>query len=424
MIQNGGGDPNDGLSAAISASQFKTAEYLVQAGATATSDHVSRVAGVGNIVLLKVLIEEGQGDPNDGLGGAIAASKSSAAEYLIQAGATASATHVKQVATAGNKELMKMLLEEGQGDANDGLAAALGASQFSMAEFLIKKGAQPDGVVKIAVEQQQMSLLLTALDTQADPAPGLAAAINDNATDYAKLLIERGAPATEDSYIATAAGANNLELVNLLLAAGGSAQAGMNAAVNANAPDIVGVLISSGAKAADDELLSSSVVHNNVALTKLLVEAGGDPSAGLEDAVRSAPLVLEYFVAEGVDVSDQAYLNTAIGMNNAKVAKILMENGCNPLFIDASGNNYLHRVTSNGGTGMINLLVGKGVDINATNGSGQTPLHIAVKVGRKNLPMVQAIINAGADVNVKNRNGETARDLAKGSKIKRALKKA
>lgn len=424
VLLTNGADASKALGYALTKNNLMTIKKVLEFNPTVASSHVSQVASVGNNEILKLLIEQGQGDPNDGMNAAMNAKQFKTAELLVQANATVTAEHMKSAAMAGKNELLKIFIQNGQADANDGLAPAMSAAQYKTAEYLIQAGATPDNIVKTAVEKKQKSLLISALDNNADPNPGLMAAIKGNSTEYAKLLIEKGASANEDSFMTTAAKAKNLPMVNLLLGAGGNAEAGLAAAVTSNAPDIVSVLLKSGANGANNELLRSSVAHDNVALTKLLVDAGSDPNAGIDAAVKSAPGILGYFVSLGTDVSDQKFLTSAINSNNSDTAKIIIQNGGDALYVDGAGNTYVHTAALKNNSTMVRLIVENGQDINAVNASGDAALHIAVRGGRKQSPLVTTIIGLGADVNLKDKNRQTALSYAKGSKVKKALKGA
>lgn len=424
VLLNNGVDPNVALSQALASNNIFFTNKAIESGAITSSGQVAQAATQGKNDVLKILIENGRGNPNDGMTPAIMAGKYQTVEYLVQSGATATSDQIAKLAEQGQNNILKLLIEDGQADPNDGLRAAMGAAQYTTAEMLIQAGADADGIVKTAVEKKQKSLLVTALDAGADPAPGLSAAVAMGSVDYTKLLIDSGASTITNDHMSTAAKLKKTELVKILLQAGGKPQDGLRAAVESNSPEIVALLLKSGAKGNDNTLLKKSVAFNNVALTKLLVEAGANPEVGVEDAVIKAPGLLLYFSTLGIDLSNQRYLDTAVNIGNAQTAKILIENGCDPEHINGSGETYLHYAAKKGNQPMASLLIGKGTDVNAVDSSNNTALHLAVKAGRKNHEMVSMLINSGANVNAKDGSGQIALSFAKGSKTKKALKKA
>ncbi|KAK6055713.1 ankyrin repeat protein [Cooperia oncophora] len=74
-------------------------------------------------------------------------------------------------------------------------------------------------------------------------------------------------------------------------------------------------------------------------------------------------------------------------------------------FIDASAHSTSRHMTADVTTAIINLLVGRGADVNARDSYGMTPLHHGAMKG--NEPAVKALIKHGADVNAKTIKGTT-----------------
>jgi len=71
----------------------------------------------------------------------------------------------------------------------------------------------------------------------------------------------------------------------------------------------------------------------------------------------------------------------------------------------------LFRATREGNTDMVrSLLAAPGVDVNATDATGSTPLLEAARYGHDNI--CRMLIAAGANLRAKDRNGKTALQLA------------
>lgn len=70
----------------------------------------------------------------------------------------------------------------------------------------------------------------------------------------------------------------------------------------------------------------------------------------------------------------------------------------------------LHWAASGGKTKMIEFLILKGADLNATDDDGFTPLHIAAQWNRKDA--AQCLIQHGANINAKNNFGSTPMKIA------------
>jgi DUF1680 family protein/ankyrin repeat protein len=84
--------------------------------------------------------------------------------------------------------------------------------------------------------------------------------------------------------------------------------------------------------------------------------------------------------------------------------------------LDVSGSfpnrTVLHYAAERGNTGMAELLIASGADVNAKDQYGDTPLHLAVKAGHRNI--IEMLIAKGADVNAKSNDDQMPLDLAHG----------
>ena len=71
----------------------------------------------------------------------------------------------------------------------------------------------------------------------------------------------------------------------------------------------------------------------------------------------------------------------------------------------ATGGSALYACAQANQTPLVELLLGKGADVNADNGSGWTPLHIAIEKGHTDL--AHLLLNKGAKVDTVTLNGQT-----------------
>ena len=79
---------------------------------------------------------------------------------------------------------------------------------------------------------------------------------------------------------------------------------------------------------------------------------------------------------------------------------------------DKYGLTPLHHAAWQGRNEIVELLIANGADVNAKDVDGGTPLHEAASDGRKEV--VELLIDNGADVNVKDDRGMTPLDWAEG----------
>ena len=79
---------------------------------------------------------------------------------------------------------------------------------------------------------------------------------------------------------------------------------------------------------------------------------------------------------------------------------------------DPGKNTLLHIAVKTGKREIVQFLLNKGLDINALNNFGETPLHVACGKN-KDLHMVQFLVSKGSDFKIFNAMGDTAVEVAK-----------
>lgn len=202
-----------------------------------------------------------------------------------------------------------------------------------------------------------------------------------------------------------------------------------------------------------DTPLSRAINAGHLSCVRLLVKNGGLlHSTYLVDAAEKGYYhIVDYLLGIGmkpdiVDSTDCTALLTAIEHNRNEVCELLLERGsdvgypnhlgetglhiasklgryrivimllkfCSPEVLDRpdtlNGSTALHRAAFCGHQNTVQLLLGHGSSVYATNLQQDTPLHAAVR-GR-NTNIVKMMINAGADVDAYDRNGNTALHMA------------
>lgn len=140
-----------------------------------------------------------------------------------------------------------------------------------------------------------------------------------------------------------------------------------------------------------------------------------------------APLCAAALLAGAAQGSDLIPTDVGMMIQGDKVAEFAAELEKRAANVEF-GQEALRSAVLSNAPGIVKLLLDKGVDVDASNSSGATALHLAAKYGR--LAIVKALLDKNADVNVKAKGGETplheainAKDPAKNPGDRRAIVK-
>ena len=137
-------------------------------------------------------------------------------------------------------------------------------------------------------------------------------------------------------------------------------------------------------------------------------------------------------VKNGADIGARTYwdataLELAIVYDGEDTAIELLTLGADP---SAGAYPALHRAVMSGRLRVLRALLDRGVDPNALDEAGRTPLHLATAVATATLrdlegsttslnmlaknvttPMIQLLLDHGADLSIRNRDGRTPLDV-------------
>jgi ankyrin repeat protein len=120
-------------------------------------------------------------------------------------------------------------------------------------------------------------------------------------------------------------------------------------------------------------------------------------------------LVMELLQAYSGQASDKAKGGTALTWAayycDAPLLKILLDRGLNVNAKDADGDTPLHRALGVGRTDIVALLLEKHANVNSANNAGETPLMLAAADNKTE--NTRAFLDRHADVNARNKQGET-----------------
>ena len=133
-------------------------------------------------------------------------------------------------------------------------------------------------------------------------------------------------------------------------------------------------------------LIHEAISHCNDDVIKKMLECGGGKLLYTEG--RTIP---NFPVEKAIDISGD------IEINGKEVASILLDH-MDLSYTDEHGNNLLHRECIRGDVELIQMLLEKGMDVNAKNNQGLTPLRLARNYnnGTKEEEIVTLLLSCGA----------------------------
>jgi ankyrin repeat protein len=118
-----------------------------------------------------------------------------------------------------------------------------------------------------------------------------------------------------------------------------------------------------------------------------------------------ARILLAHYEREGrslpTDKYDGSLLHVAASHGSETVLPLLLEAGLSPNVIGFGGATPLHHAASSNQPRMVALLIAAGADVNARTTRGLTPLHVSHGT-------TQVLLDADADAMAQDENGETA----------------
>lgn len=198
--------------------------------------------------------------------------------------------------------------------------------------------------------------------------------------------------------------------------------------------DMLRLLLDCGAdpNAADNDgtpVLTKALYQKQSDVARMLVAYGANPSqnnsSALFLAVREDNLALiDLFLQHGVNIHarNQFGWSVLFEVHSATAARILIDHGVRRDVRDTWGQTALFNVASNGSIEPVKYLIAQGLDVNARNMDGQTPLMYTIRnintppnvsiVGTNIYAVIEYLID-NSDIHAVDRAGQTALDIAR-----------
>jgi ankyrin repeat protein len=341
---------------------------------------------------------------------------------------------------ANKPEAISFLINEGmpvnQPDARDRtpLFIAAEAGKVEAAKALLAAGAQVNDLMRVVTPWYTTPLMVAA----ARGHKGMVRALLDAGADH--TLRQKGGRTA----LIAAVESKKPEIVQMMLDAGADPnekvdgrQSAMEVAVGLGERKVLDVLLKAAPKQEkppDDinELLMNALTENtdpsnsSVEAVRAMLDQGANPNAAFDwgdtvliFAARNGDLqTVQLLVERGAEVNrrgdkSKTALSEAVERGHAEIARFLLENGADAAFNDASGAPLLVVATRGGYvggrqqafTGIMELLLKKGVPVDATDGLGYTALMTAAGLGYTDAAAL--LLSKGAKVEAQQKNTMT-----------------
>ena len=347
------------------------------------------------------------------------------AEIALSKGADPN-PYVQPALDDNNENVLKLLLKY-NADPNVVLKAAVSNNKLELAKEAVNNGATitDPQLMRSAVDSNRTEMANLLLDAGADATDPMLmkSAVNNSNTALVSTLLTKGASATDTTLVAVAASKNNIDMVGMLVQYGANPTYGLKPAIQNNNTELAIFLLDKGASPYESSLLSTAVEKGNKTITTSLVEKGANVDNGMLSAVKFNRLELfNYLIDKGANALKTDLVYMAVAKNHIKIFNRLMDLSAPVDYNGSNNENLLHVACRNQSYPIAQKLIEKGVSVNQKTTTGDTPLHIAADVGRNNIDLCKLLVENGADVNATNNRGKSIYRVADGKKLKKYLK--
>lgn len=317
----------DELLLAIENDDTELASKFIEMGATADASMLEKATGMDNIDLKNVVIPVTEAT-NESLEVAATINDTSLFQYFIDKEAKINSNTAVEVAIDNeNIDILDLGLKNG-GESSEALQYAIEKENKPAIEVALKNKAVPEPVFSYAIAREDIQLFEDALVTYGGSYEvALQESVQDDNMEFTKLVLsQKEESANTNSAVPIAIENENLDMVTLLIDNDGDPSEGIETAVRVENIPIVQYLISKGAETMDPELIASAVKVENLELSKVLVEEGNaDVNNAIEVAAETANVSITSYLLDKGATADEA-LKNAMDTKNEDIILMLLEN--------------------------------------------------------------------------------------------------
>jgi ankyrin repeat protein len=348
------------------------------------------------------------------------------AELALQQGADPN-PYVENAVTTKDLVKTEMLLKN-RGDANKALKAAVNSESLEMCQLSLKYGATTadSSLLSTAVRKNhfKISELLTQSGARVTNPRMMIYPVQKSNVELTQLLLANGGSAMDPKLLEASINNSNVPITEMLLNGGANAGDGLKPAIQKNNEQILRMLLTRGAQATEPELMNLAATGGNLQIVNTLMEFGADPNNGMKSAINHGKdQIVDALLAKGAHVNDPEYMAGAVSKGNIKLTNTLLGKGAPVSYNSGQNENLLHLACRVESYNIAKTLLDKGsIDVNQKNSSGETPLHVAVNSSKNDIELCQLLLDKGADIKARTSSGKTVYQLARGAKLKKYLK--
>lgn len=448
---------NETLVVAAKADNTELFSYFIKKNAKLENNEAANIAIENdNSKILDLALKNG-GDASQSLLYAIVKDKKPAIKISLENKAEPDNVFA-YAARKKDKELFNETLNTFGGSPKIALDQAVKNDVFEMVESVLthkSEGINTTDVIALAVSNENLDIVKLLIKNKANPSAGISRAIETENIPITEYLIAQGAETKSPDLLKEAVRKENMQLSKLLVEQGNAkAEDAIIEATNTGNLKIIQYLLDKGAKAEDafensmetenesmilllmgkikiftNTHIKTAARKGNIRVVQKLLEQNLNPTVALVNAVNYRQTKIIKLLLENGAVPEPSILKAAVRSNYFEEIEILLK------FSDLTGNTRfangeypIHIISSSyekdEDRKALDLLLAQGANINAQNSKGETALHTAAIVTKKDIDLIDLLLNNGADPNITCNNGATPVKNAIDKTIKSKLRKA